>query len=325
MSTELTTPKNNISSGLSIFDTGSFDHMAMIAAKLAASSLIPESLRATKDGNKMIDLPHEQVAANCFRIVEQARRWGMSPFAVVDCASVVHGKLMWEGKLIHAALEATMGIRLDYTYSGEGLNRKVTVIGKYPNEEKERTVEGTVADWKTDQWKPTAYDQRLAYRGSREWSRRHAPGAILGVYTADEFEEDVADKAMRNASGRVIPKENPYEEKKPASTEESPKAAKKGKAKAEEPAAETPAQDTVVIPSRKVMYNALKDACFAAEVSPQTAEAKFRKAGLIPEGKTLAETSDEELFVVYEERLNILPPKAAQPEQKEEPKGEEAP
>jgi len=182
--------------GLSIFDSGTFEQMGMIASKLASSSLIPESLRANKQG----DLPAEQVAANCFRIVEQAQRWGMSPFAVIDCASVVHGKLMWEGKLVAAALEATMGIRLNYTYTGDGLNRKVVVSGKFPDENEARTVDGTVKDWKSDQWKSTSYDQRLAYRGAREWARRHAPGVILGVYSPDEFDES----DLREVNGRVV-------------------------------------------------------------------------------------------------------------------------
>lgn len=200
METALTKPNT----GLSLFDSGTFEQMGLIAAKLAQSSLIPQSLRAEKNGQNWRDLPIEQVAANCFRIVEQAQRWGMSPFAVVDCASVVHGKLMWEGKLIAAALETTMGIRLDYSYEGSGESRKVKVSGKYPDEENIRTIEGNVTDWKTDQWKGSAYDQRLAYRGAREWARRHAPGAILGVYTADEFDEE---GGMRNITqqSRVIP------------------------------------------------------------------------------------------------------------------------
>lgn len=193
---------NNIApsaqTGLSLFDTGTFEQMGMIASKLASSSLIPQSLRAEKKGQQWIEFPPEQVAANCFRIVEQAQRWGMSPFAVVDCASVVHGKLMWEGKLIAAALEATEGITLDYDYSGSGVHRKVAVSGRRPGSDKILTVEGSVSDWKTDQWKGSAFDQRLAYRGAREWARRYSPGAILGVYATDEIEST----PMRDATPR---------------------------------------------------------------------------------------------------------------------------
>jgi hypothetical protein len=157
--------------------------MGMIASRLAASSLIPESLKG-KDDN--------QTAANCFRVVEQAARWGLSPFAVMDSASVVHGKLMWEGKLIAAAIKSALGVRLRYEYSGQGENRKVVVSGDV--EGTVETIEGTVADWKTtgkgSAWDNMANrDQMLAYRGARQWARRHAPEVILGVYSPDEMEE----------------------------------------------------------------------------------------------------------------------------------------
>lgn len=211
MSSELATARQQqaalvpANTGLSIFDTGTFEQMGLIASKLASSTLIPESLRTEKKNGQLVPLPPEQVAANCFRIVEQAQRWGMSPFAVIDCASVVHGKLMWEGKLIAAALDAQLGVRLDYEYSGEGEARTVTVSGRFPDEEKIKSVEGSVAKWKTGQWKATDYDQRLAYRGSREWARRYAPGVILGVYSPDEFVDD-----LRQVHGRVVEQERTH-------------------------------------------------------------------------------------------------------------------
>ena len=204
-------------SGLSLYDSGAFQQMGEIAVKLATSSLIPETLRGKKEGQRFIAHPPEQVAANCFRIVEQAHRWGMSPFAVVDCASVVHGKLMWEGKLVAAALEATMGIRLDYEYSGSGENREVIVLGKFPNEDKIKTVEGTVADWKTSQWKGSAYDQRLAYRGAREWARRYAPAAILGVYAPDEMDDSKMRDANQSSPGLAV--RESYQAPKPKEVE----------------------------------------------------------------------------------------------------------
>ena len=188
-------------SGLSLFDNGMFEQMGRIAAQLAQSSLIPETLKTEGPKGNKKNLPLEVVTANCFRIVEQAKRWGMSPFAVIDHASVVHGKLQWEGKLVHATIEAMLGIRLDYKYSGKGLDRTVTVIGKFPDESEARTVEGNVKIWKTDQWQVNAYDQRLAYRGAREWARRHAPSALLGVVTTDE--EIPQQQGMRHVNGSI--------------------------------------------------------------------------------------------------------------------------
>jgi hypothetical protein len=183
-----------INTGLSIFDSGTFDQMGLIASKLAASSLIPATLKGDTD---------EETAANCFRVVEQAQRWGLSPFAVLDSASVVHGKLMWEGKLIAAAIKSALGVRLRYDYEGQGDQRKVTVTGEIDGQPS--TVEGTVADWKTtgkgSPWeKPANHDQMLAYRGARQWARRHAPEVILGVYSPDEFDE----ASIRNVTPATV-------------------------------------------------------------------------------------------------------------------------
>lgn len=139
---------------------------------------------------------------------------------------------------------------------------------------------------------------------------------IGGIHDEDEA-ADIG--GIKETSGRVIvPNTNPYETTAIAIEDEKPKATRKPRAKAEEPAAEeTPVQDAVVIPSRKDMYTALKLACAAAEVSPQSAEGRFRKLGMIPEGKTLADTTDEQLFAIYEARANVLPPVAKQEEVEE--------
>lgn len=183
--------------GLSIFDSGSFEQMGLIASKLAQSSLIPDTLKGKTD---------EQTAANCFRVVEQAQRWGLSPFAVMDSASVVHGKLMWEGKLVAAAINQVLQCRLKYEYSGEGENRKVVVSGTLDDEI--LTIEGTVADWKTtgkgSPWDKLANrDQMLAYRGARQWARRHAPEVILGVYAPDEIDESDMVNVTKGRGGFV--------------------------------------------------------------------------------------------------------------------------
>jgi hypothetical protein len=178
-----------------VFNPTVFQQLVAISAQMAHTSLVPETLTKDKSG----PFPIEKIQANCFLVAEQAHRWGMSPFAVAQAASVVYGRLMWEGKLVAAVIEQNAGIRLSYEYSGQGENRTVVVSGKFPDEDKPRTVEGSVANWKTDQWKKHDYDQRLAYRGAREWARRHCPGVMLGVVTADEAEDFV----MRDATPRV--------------------------------------------------------------------------------------------------------------------------
>lgn len=156
-----------------------------LANVMSAANLMPEHLR-----NKPGD---------CLLIVMQAQRWGMDAVSVAQCTSVVRGKLCYEGKLVAAALYAMGAIdgRLRYEFAGTGEARRVKVIGKPRGTGVEQTVEGTVADWKTDNgnWKKSP-DDMLVYRGTRQWARRYAPEALLGVYTPDEIESDVIDAAV---------------------------------------------------------------------------------------------------------------------------------
>lgn len=204
-----------------ILDTARFEHMQRIAGAMAQGSLIPETLRGFHQGsgNARTLVPFETatIVANVFRVVNQAVRWNMDPFAVIDHASVVHGRLMWEGKLVHAVIEARIGIRLKYTFGrmveveqpsgakvlkfdpseeGAGVNLAVQVSGQFDDEDEPRTIEGTVDQWKTtgnnSPWgNPLNFKRQMRYRGAREWSRAAAPGVMLGVLTDDEILEDV--------------------------------------------------------------------------------------------------------------------------------------
>src|SRR6185437_11744430 len=95
-----------VSDPIPVLDTARFEHMQRIATVMAASNLIPDSLCMTGEKDNKALLPQAQVIANCFLVVNQAVRWGMDPFAVAQCVSVVHGKLCYEGKLIAAIIEA---------------------------------------------------------------------------------------------------------------------------------------------------------------------------------------------------------------------------
>lgn len=152
--------------------------------------------------------------ADCLLVIEQASRWKMSPFAVAQCTSVIQGKLMYEGKLVAAVVNANGGLseRLSFKYDGVGENRKITVSGKFPGEQEARTVDVTFKDVKTanSMWLKQP-DQQLMYSGTRAWARRHAPELMLGVYSPEEFEpngmvdvtpEPSAKSIFKNASLR---------------------------------------------------------------------------------------------------------------------------
>lgn len=149
-----------------------------LADVMAKASLIPAHLQ-----NKPGD---------CLLIVMQAQRWGMDAASVAQCTSVVHGKLCYEGKLVAAAMYAMGAIdgRLHYEFSGNGNSRSVKVTGRPRGSTVDQVVEGNVENWKTtnEQWKKQP-DDMLVYRGTRQWARRYAPEALLGVYTPDELED----------------------------------------------------------------------------------------------------------------------------------------
>jgi hypothetical protein len=155
-----------------------------LADIMAKANLLPDHLRG-KPGD-------------CLLVIMQAQRWGMDPVSVAQCTSVVRGKLCYEGKLVAAALYATGSVegRIKYTYSGAGRNRKVVVSAVPRGENEAVSVEGTVDQWATDNKNWTANpDDMLAYRGARQWARRHAPEALLGVYTPDELDDTEPTRA----------------------------------------------------------------------------------------------------------------------------------
>jgi hypothetical protein len=118
----------------------------------------------------------------------------MSPFAVAQATSVIQGKLMLEGKLVAAALNASgiMSSRLAYKHTGEGASRAIEVSGVLRGETEQRKVTVTLQEAKTSNGMWTKQpDQQLVYAGTRVWARRHAPEVMLGVYAAEEFDHDL--------------------------------------------------------------------------------------------------------------------------------------
>lgn len=150
-----------------------------LAEVMAKANLLPDHLRG-KPGD-------------CLLVVMQAQRWGMDAVSVAQCTSVVRGKLCYEGKLVAAAMYATGAIdgRLRYEFEGAGDRRTVRVVGRPRGTDVDQEVVGTVGGWATDNgnWKKSP-DDMLVYRGTRQWARRYAPEALLGVYTPDEMETE---------------------------------------------------------------------------------------------------------------------------------------
>lgn len=161
---------------------GTMEAAMNMAELMATAKLVPTHLR--------------QSPGDCLLVINQAYRWGLDPMTVAQATSVVQGKLCYEGKLVAAVLVSTGAIkgRPDYTFSGEGENRTIT-ISAATNDGKIRTITGTVKDWKSNNqfWKSMP-DDMLIYRGIRQWARRYAPEAMLGIYTPDEMINDPEPK-----------------------------------------------------------------------------------------------------------------------------------
>lgn len=178
-------------SALSVPSTGSslgflenaittFEGVERLAACMAKCGTLPQHLQGKP--------------SDCFRIVVQAAKWRMDPFAVAECTSLVHGRMCYEGKLVAAVLQAMGAIegRLTYEISGKGQDASIVVTGTPKGAKKPAVLNGSVKEWRThgngSPWDKQPETQ-LVYRGTRQWARLYAPEAILGVYTPDEAEE----------------------------------------------------------------------------------------------------------------------------------------
>lgn len=197
-----TTTRIQVMDPIPVMDTGRFEQMQRVASIMARSTLLPETIVGFRDKNgDLVIYPYETIMANCFLVVNQAIGWSMDPFSVIQCVSVVHGRICYEGKLVAAVIERRAGIILSYTWNdAQGDALEITVSGTLPGESAPRTVKGTVAKWRTNgknsPWGTDARKQ-LAYRGAREWERLHKPGTMLGVYTDDELEDALQRQERR--------------------------------------------------------------------------------------------------------------------------------
>ncbi|MGV1985642.1 hypothetical protein ACQZ5N_03410 [Agrobacterium sp. 22-221-1] len=213
-----------------LLDTSRFEHMQRVATVMARSTLMPESLYMEGKANDKKPLPYDTIISNCFLVVNQAVRWGLDPFAVAQCVSVVHGKLCYEGKLVAAVLQAKLGMNLHHHITGSGDDTRIYMSDRPFNEEVTvgdstgplvsflkpgiripgaRLFDGSVAEWKTtgnnSPWSPKNFPRMLIYRGTRDWCRIYEPATMLGVYTDDEM-VDMEDTTRSRAARDITPK-----------------------------------------------------------------------------------------------------------------------
>lgn len=154
------------------------DPIAVIAERMAKSGLVPEHLRGKSN--------------DCYLVAEQASRWEAPALSVAQCTYIVHGKLGYEGKLVHAVINASKRLvaPLFFKWEGNGPERTCTVTGTLKSDGKERTLTIRQKDVKTtnSHWN-TIPDMMLSYRATRDWARLNMPDLMLGIYTKDELED----------------------------------------------------------------------------------------------------------------------------------------
>lgn len=181
---------------VAIWDTADFEQMQRVAIVLTRSGLVPDTLCKEKDEW----LPEATIAARCTLICNQARLWGADPLNVLQCTSLINGRLMYEGKLIAAVVASMTGVKLRYRFgvwktdhiefpeNEEGLRGagESLAVRCFDPDDQDRFVDGSVGMWKTTRagnpWSSAnAWPRQLRYRASREWARAYEPGVILGI------------------------------------------------------------------------------------------------------------------------------------------------
>jgi hypothetical protein len=168
-----------------MFNPDVFAQGQRLATVMAASQFLPPHLKG-KTG------PAETVA-NCYQVIVQAQRWEMDPYQVASHTFPVGGRLGFDGQLIASVVHARSNLdgRLRCTYDGTGDARRITITGRFKDEDQPRTIEMTVAQGKaaTQQvhrmWTSDP-DQKLWYSGVLKWARRHCPEVVLGVRAEGE-------------------------------------------------------------------------------------------------------------------------------------------
>lgn len=202
-----------------IFDTAQFEQMGRIAAAMGKASLMPKHLR----GNNI-----EEAISNAFIIVNMAYQLKVDPFRLAQASYELHGKIGFEGKLIHAVVEREVGHGFEFEYSGEGDHREITVTNTRRVDGSPRSIKGTVGMWKTFEgmknkdkdddnrsstkqvkgnWRSDP-DKQLRYRGVVEWCRAWEPGIIVGILTEDELSnlrDDYDDRRAARVGTVEIP------------------------------------------------------------------------------------------------------------------------
>jgi RecT family len=173
--------------------------VASIETNSAALVLSPERMRSMFQFAEMMARGISTVPkhlqgnpADCLAVTMQATQWGMNPFAVAQKTHVVSGALGYEAQLVNAVVQSSGAIegRFHYEYKGAGDSLECRVgavlLGETTIAWGMWLAAKAVTTKNSPLWKVNP-QQQLGYLQVKNWARLYAPGAILGVYSADEL------------------------------------------------------------------------------------------------------------------------------------------
>ena len=188
MSTNLATfptqeSSHDVSTQAMIFDPAIIDGMQRMAVMMAEAKVtIPKHLQGSP--------------ADCLAVILMAAQHKVNPYVLAQKTFLVSGVIGYEAQLVQALIANSGAVRgrFHYEYRGEGQGVECRV-GAVPAGENsvvwgEWLSAASVTTKNSPLWKSNPR-QQLGYLQVKNWARQYVPGAILGVYSADELQDAI--------------------------------------------------------------------------------------------------------------------------------------
>lgn len=188
---------------VALFQPTNIQDAIILAERMSEMTLLPEHLR--------------KKPSDCLLVLSQALSWGMNPIAVAQGTSVIRGRLMFEGKLVAAVVNARAGLTSSLRYSFQyhektGVPEWLTVSGTILGETEPREIHlsyGQACKINQNGQMQQNPEQQMCYIGARIWARRHTPEVLLGVYAPDELGDDEPRNVTESVEAQPSPVTRP--------------------------------------------------------------------------------------------------------------------